>query len=178
MQVRTWRLGVGKEARGKPIYHRARRSRDLALVQRGYKGGVFRASLALFTGLPGQEVHWERWGRGWGILCKIESCKNARFRGARLCHRCCKEKKEAAPYVVALFSRSVTRPWRAFPTLDLKRKPGSCRPRLVHQNILYTIFHTIQCPPNERPVCRLQRNEYEFRTRISSIRPRQMAKTR
>jgi hypothetical protein len=59
MQVRTWRLGIGKEARGQPIYRRARCSRDLALVQRGYKGGVFRASLALFTGLPGQEMHWE-----------------------------------------------------------------------------------------------------------------------
>lgn len=63
MQVRTWRLGVGKEARGQPIYYPARRSRDLALVQRGCQGsegaGVFRAALALFTGLPGQEMHWE-----------------------------------------------------------------------------------------------------------------------
>jgi hypothetical protein len=58
MQARTLRLGVGKEARGQPIYSPAGRSRDEALVQRGCYG-VFRASLALFTGLPGQEMHRE-----------------------------------------------------------------------------------------------------------------------
>jgi len=58
MKLRTWRLGVGKEARGQVIYYPSRRSRDKALVQRGCYG-VFHASLALFTGLPGQEMHWE-----------------------------------------------------------------------------------------------------------------------
>ena len=33
MQICTWRMSVGKEARREPIYRRTRRYRDLALVQ-------------------------------------------------------------------------------------------------------------------------------------------------
>lgn len=57
----TWGLRVREEARRQPINHHARRSVRLALVQRGDHGtGVFRASLALLTDMPGQYL-----GREW-----------------------------------------------------------------------------------------------------------------
>jgi hypothetical protein len=73
MHIRTWRLDVGREAHRKPIYHWARQSRDMALVQRDYQGSLCCALLVFFTGLLGQEMHWEWWGQRRGTLLQTHS---------------------------------------------------------------------------------------------------------